>query len=90
MLVVMVGIPGSGKTTWAEANFRHIVSPDRIRLEEFGTVFETGPRGGRPRAEHGPSRPVPRAAFDEIAGSFQPPSVQVGFHAVLVVTEPTV
>lgn len=28
-------------------------------------------------------------AFDETTGSFQPPSVQEGFHAV-VVTEPTV
>lgn len=40
MLIVMVGLPGSGKSSWAEANFRHIVSPDRIRVEEFGAVFD--------------------------------------------------
>ena len=40
MLVVMVGVPGSGKSTWARANFRHIVSPDEIRLREFGVRFD--------------------------------------------------
>ncbi|MDX1673281.1 MAG: AAA family ATPase [Longimicrobiales bacterium] len=40
MLVVMIGLPASGKTTWAERNFRTLVSPDRIRLEEFGTEFD--------------------------------------------------
>ena len=40
MLVVMVGLPASGKTGWAERNFRTIVSPDRIRIEEFGTRFD--------------------------------------------------
>lgn len=36
----MVGLPGSGKSTYAEQNFRTIVSPDRIRLEEFDTPFD--------------------------------------------------
>ena len=36
----MVGLPASGKTTWAERSFRTIVSPDRIRVEEFGTEFD--------------------------------------------------
>lgn len=40
MLVVMVGLPASGKTTYARRNFRTVVSPDRIRMEEFGTVFD--------------------------------------------------
>lgn len=40
MLLVTVGLPGSGKSTWAHENVRHIVSPDRIRLEEFGVVFD--------------------------------------------------
>lgn len=40
MLVVLVGLPGSGKTRYAEANFRTIIAPDRIRLEEFGVRFD--------------------------------------------------
>lgn len=36
----MVGLPASGKTRWAERSFRVIVSPDRIRLDEFGTEFD--------------------------------------------------
>ena len=36
----MVGLPASGKTTWAERSFRIIISPDRIRLDEFGTEFD--------------------------------------------------
>lgn len=36
----MVGLPGSGKTTYAEANFRTIVSPDRIRWERYRTRFD--------------------------------------------------
>jgi predicted kinase len=40
VLVVMVGLPGSGKSTYARTNFRNIVSPDRIRLEQFGTAFD--------------------------------------------------
>lgn len=40
MLFVMVGLPGSGKSTYAASNFRHIVSPDQIRMEEFGTAFD--------------------------------------------------
>lgn len=40
MLIVMVGLPGSGKSTYAESNFRHIVSPDRIRMDEFGVEFD--------------------------------------------------
>ena len=40
MLFVMVGLPGSGKSTYAASNFRHVVSPDQIRLEQFGTAFD--------------------------------------------------
>lgn len=40
MLVVMVGLPASGKSTYAERNFRVVISPDRIRREEFGTDFD--------------------------------------------------
>ncbi|MFO7895215.1 MAG: AAA family ATPase [Longimicrobiales bacterium] len=40
MLVVMVGLPASGKTSWAERNFRTLISPDRIRMDEFGTEFD--------------------------------------------------
>lgn len=40
MLVVLVGIPGAGKSSYARSNFRHIVSPDAIRLEEFGVRFD--------------------------------------------------
>lgn len=40
MLVVLVGVPGSGKSTYAHANFRHVVSPDAIRLERFGVRFD--------------------------------------------------
>lgn len=40
MLFITVGLPGSGKSTYARANFRHIVSPDRIRAREFGVEFE--------------------------------------------------
>lgn len=36
----MVGLPGSGKSTYAGRNFRTIISPDRIRLEEFDTAFD--------------------------------------------------
>lgn len=36
----MVGLPASGKTSWAERNLRTIISPDRIRMEEFGTEFD--------------------------------------------------
>lgn len=36
----MVGLPASGKTRWAERCFRITVSPDRIRLDEFGTRFD--------------------------------------------------
>ena len=41
MLFVMVGLPGSGKSSYAAANFRHVVSPDQIRLEEFATEFDS-------------------------------------------------
>ena len=36
----MVGLPASGKTVWAERNFETLVSPDRIRMDEFGTEFD--------------------------------------------------
>lgn len=36
----MVGLPASGKTSWAERNLRTIISPDRIRMDEFGTEFD--------------------------------------------------
>lgn len=39
MLVVLVGIPGSGKSTYAQAHFRTIISPDTIRLDRFGEAF---------------------------------------------------
>jgi predicted kinase len=40
VLVVMVGLPGSGKSTYADRNFRTVISPDRIRVQEFATVFD--------------------------------------------------
>jgi predicted kinase len=40
VLVVMVGLPASGKSTYAAANFRHVVSPDALRLELSGRAFD--------------------------------------------------
>jgi predicted kinase len=40
-LIVLAGVPGSGKSTWAKRLFdlkASIVSPDTIRLKEYGSL----------------------------------------------------
>ena len=38
-LILLVGLPRSGKSTWAKEQMEPIVSPDSIRLALYGGVF---------------------------------------------------
>lgn len=42
-LTVLIGLPGSGKSTWAKKNLpgHIIISPDQVRYEDFQIQFET-------------------------------------------------